>query len=282
MTSSQSILTKTAPTDSPLSPNHSGMPVTENKNDFAKTISEKIPFDSLPKEIKTYIAAYKVYLSTKDKENGKPESELDGRREEYWNNLSSEEQTNLLTEYSKEIAGYYDSFPKNAIHLIEGLLSNEETPFDAKNFSIDNKKIPNQYYCALFPNRPPAIALCDHVIKGEYDQVKNMLKKAKSDPTLLKSLLTTKVRIKSYSFVEINNKKYYVEVEGTALQMALGADDVNRAELDKDNKPVKDAKGNIQILHSNEGMAELIMGSFKEAFNNDDDKGTGRNKQTSS
>ncbi len=59
-------------------------------------------------------------------------------------------------------------------------------------------------------------------------------------------------------------------IEGTAYQMALGAGDVNRAKLDEDNKPVLDEKGYIQILHPDEGMAEMIKGHFIDAFNQDE------------
>ncbi len=59
-------------------------------------------------------------------------------------------------------------------------------------------------------------------------------------------------------------------IEGTAYQMALGAGDVNRAKLDKENKPVLDEKGHIQILHPDEGMAEMIKGHFLDAFNQDE------------
>ncbi len=59
-------------------------------------------------------------------------------------------------------------------------------------------------------------------------------------------------------------------IEGTAYQMALGAGDVNRAKLDIDNKPVLDEEGHIQILHPDEGMAEMIKGHFLDAFNQDE------------
>jgi hypothetical protein len=59
-------------------------------------------------------------------------------------------------------------------------------------------------------------------------------------------------------------------IEGTAYQIALGAEDVNRAKLDKDNKPVLDSKGNIQLLHPDEGMAEMIKGYFIKAFKQDE------------
>jgi hypothetical protein len=91
--------------------------------------------------------------------------------------------------------------------------------------------------------------LLKHVVRGEKDEVREMLSK---DP----SLVLCKGSVTDYSERTL---------EGTAWQMALGARGVNRAKLDEDNKPVLDANGKIQILHADEGMAEMIQSYFIKA-----------------
>lgn len=98
--------------------------------------------------------------------------------------------------------------------------------------------------------------LCLHVLHGEYKQANEILMKKPQ-------LLLYKTYAKDYS-----GRTIY----GTPYQMALGAGDVNRAKLDKDNKPILDDKGQIQILHKDEGIAEMLRGHFIKALNNDEIK----------
>src|SRR5205085_2447632 len=59
-------------------------------------------------------------------------------------------------------------------------------------------------------------------------------------------------------------------IEGTAYQLALGADDRDRAELDEKGNPVLDEKGQVQILHKDEGIADMLKGYFPRACDNDE------------
>jgi hypothetical protein len=92
-----------------------------------------------------------------------------------------------------------------------------------------------------------------YAVRGKKDEVKAILDE---NP----SLVLYKGQVMDYSGRII---------EGTAYQIALGAEDVNRAVLGKDNKPVLDSKGNIKLL-PDEGMAEMIRGYFIKAFNQDE------------
>jgi hypothetical protein len=93
-----------------------------------------------------------------------------------------------------------------------------------------------------------------YAVRGKKDEVKAILDQ---NP----SLVLYKGQVMDYSGRII---------EGTAYQIALGAEDINRAVLDEDNKPVLDLKGNIQLLHPDEGMAEMIRGYFIKAFKQDE------------
>ncbi len=96
--------------------------------------------------------------------------------------------------------------------------------------------------------------LLTHVVRGKKEEAEAMLKKEPS-LVLYKSIVT------DYSERTL---------EGTAYQMALGAGDINRAKLDNNDNPVLDANGKIQILHADEGMAEMIQRYFIKACNNDE------------
>ena len=209
----------------------------------------EIPFLLLPDEIKKYIATYKL-------DSKESKIEVDGKA--YWEKLSLEDQKQLLLEYQK-ISGYYDSFPTDIQSLISEYISDDQAIcIDTKNFTIE-KYNHSQYYCALFQNRLTVLALCDHVVKGQYDAVKNMLDKASINPQLLRELLTTPARVMTYSNIVIQNKVHSVEVEGTAFQLALGAGDVNTG---KDNEG-KD---------KNDGMAEMIVSFFPKIKNGEAEK----------
>lgn len=100
-------------------------------------------------------------------------------------------------------------------------------------------------------NKAVTKKLTTHVIRGEYAEVKAMLEKASAIPAMLRTLLTTSRQVETYSFREINGKKQYVKVQGTPLQIALIACDVNTG---------KDKDGNDK----NDGMAEMIIGYLLE------------------
>ena len=95
--------------------------------------------------------------------------------------------------------------------------------------------------------------LCQAVVYGNYDKVKEMLDK---NPRLV----FYKARVQDYSFYEEeeekdekgNKKRIYRESEGTALQLALGAEDISR-----------DA-------HPDEGIADLIKSYFVKAYHNNE------------
>ena len=76
---------------------------------------------------------------------------------------------------------------------------------------------------------------------------------------MLRTLLTTSGQVETYSFIEIEEKRYTVKVEGTALSLALGACDVNTG---------KDKKGNDK----NDGMAEMIASYFSKLNDGETEK----------
>jgi len=99
--------------------------------------------------------------------------------------------------------------------------------------------------------------LLEHVVKGNKDEVKKILD---ANPKLV---------LQTGRATDFSGR----EIEGTVFQMALGADDVNRAKVKlvgKEYKPDLEEKGHIQILHPDEGMAEMIQGYFKKACNDDE------------
>lgn len=175
---------------------------------------------------------------------------------------------------------------KNPASTLEKILIPGVTESILFRFLSDQKdlKTAASFVHALRPNRLSALfkqktltegykqvkELCQAVVYGEYDKVKVMLEE---NP----SLVLYKARVQDYSYHETDEldsnqkkKRIYRESEGTAYQLALAVDDVNRAILDKkNNNPILDAKGNIQILHPDEGMAEMIESYFIKAYKND-------------
>ena len=96
--------------------------------------------------------------------------------------------------------------------------------------------------------------LCQAVVYGKYNKVKEILDK---NPRLV----FYKARVQDYSFYEEeeekdekgNKKRIYRESEGTAFQLALGAEDVSR-------KATPD-----------EGIADLIKSYFVKSYNNNEE-----------
>jgi hypothetical protein len=95
-------------------------------------------------------------------------------------------------------------------------------------------------------------ALCQAVVYGDYNKVKAILDK---NPGLVRY----KARVQDYSFHETNEldekgnkKRIYRESEGTALQLALAAEDVSR------------------WGHPDEGITNLILSYFTKAFHQDE------------
>jgi L-rhamnose mutarotase len=91
--------------------------------------------------------------------------------------------------------------------------------------------------------------LCQYVVYGKYDEVKAILEK---NP----QLLLYRARVKDYSFYQDEKgKRTYREMEGTAYQLALAAEDISREQW------------------PDEGMADMMLAYFERACG-DNEKAT--------